>query len=187
MAVPYRTPVNRGFKNPRARRYVNPTLSRYNSSQSLKNAPKIGRRKSIPKWQPYPNPPAWWQGPIGEWILWWYFTVIKKWQPNKDFYYQAPVFAPFLFSSRDFTRVDFLVDFGPQSAAGQLGRYKALALDPITPFTHPDPSFDRRRRDELEAAGYLLIFLEGSMLATNPRDVIEKALRGQDVSSRNFR
>lgn len=162
-----------------------PVLARYRSSASLKGAPGIGRRNTIKPYQPYPNAPAWWQGPVTEWIVYWYLTYIKRWQKDKDFYYQAPLFAPYLFSSRDFTRVDFLIDLGSNSAAGAIGRYRALAFDPITPFTHPDPAFDRRRRDELEAAGYLLIFLESTMLEINPRDVIEKALRGQDVSSRN--
>lgn len=185
MIAPMRTPTNRGFSNPRARRYVAPTVARYRSSANLAGAPAIGRRHFLKKWQPYPDVPYWWQGPKNEWIVFWYLTFVKHWQKDKDFYYQAPVFAPFLFSSRDFTRVDFLIDLGPNSAAGAIGRYKAIGLDPITPFTHPDPAFDRRRRDELEEAGYLLVFLEGAMLETNPRDVIEKALRGQDISSRN--
>lgn len=185
MVLPVRrTPVNRGFKNPRASRQVNPVVNRpYAGGRGLQGAPGF-KRERVAKYQPYPNPPDWWLGPLGEWIVYWYFTQRKHWEEGRDFYYQAPVFAPFLFSSRDFTRVDFLVDFGPDSRAGQIGRYTALALDPITAFTHPDPAFDKRRRTELEDAGYLLVFLETSMLTTNPQDVLEKALRGQDVSSR---
>lgn len=183
--VEIRTPRNRGYSAPRARRLVNPVTSRYRSSANLTGAPLIGRRQTVKRVQPFPNPPRWWQGPRTEWIVYWYLTKVKRWQEDKDFYYQAPVFAPFLFSSRDFTRVDFLIDFGPASEAGQIGRYRALGLDPITPFTHPDPAFDRRRRDELEEAGYLLVFIEGSMLETNPRDVLEQALRGRDVSTRS--
>jgi hypothetical protein len=180
-----RTPINRGFKNPRRVWSVNPVVARpYAGGRTMKGAPLIGARSKITPYQPYPNPPLWFMGPTGEWILYWYFTERKSWQEGKDFYYQAALFAPFLFSSRDFTRVDFLVDFGPTSQAYRIGNFKALALDPITAFTHPDPAFDKRRRAELGEAGYLLIFLETSMLEANPQDVIEKALRGLDVSTR---
>lgn len=180
-----RTPTNRGFSNKRAVRFTNPSRPR-SSIENVRHrdAPSPGRRATIRKYQPYPNPPPWWQGPLGEWIIFWYFQSVKKWQEGRDFYYQAPVFAPYLFSSRDFTRVDFLVDFGPDSRAGQIGRYTALALDPITAFTHPDPAFDKRRRAELEEAGYLLIFIETDMLLVDPRNVLEAALRGIDMSSR---
>lgn len=185
MARLTRTTTNRGFKNPRRRWNINPVVSRpYAGGRTLPGAPLLPRRLVLEKYQPYPNPPNWFLGPIGEWILYWYFTEKKHWLEGKDFYYQAPVFAPFLFSSRDFTRVDFLVDLGPTSAAGQIANYQALALDPITPFTHPDPAFDKRRRAELDAAGYLLIFLETSALEGNPTVIIEAALRGRDLSSR---
>lgn len=180
-----RTPTNRGFSAPRARRLTNPTISRrYAGGRTLAGAPGIGRRRGPSTSQPYPNPPRWWMAPIGEWIVYWYLSQVKKWEQNRDFYYQAPVYAPFLFSSRDFTRVDFLVDFGPNSRAGQIAHYTALCLDPITPFTHPDPAFDKRRRAELDEAGYLLVFLEDHMLKQRPREILEAALRGQDFSSR---
>lgn len=180
-----RTPINRGFKNPRRVWSVNPVVARpYAGGRTLPGAPLIGQRAKVTRYQPYPNPPPWFMGPTGEWVVFWYFTSRKHWQEGKEFYYQSALFAPFLFSSRDFTRVDFLVDFGPQSAAAPIANYRGLALDPITPFTHPDPAFDKRRRAELSDAGYLLIFLETSMLEGNPPDVIEKALRGLDISSR---
>ncbi len=181
-----RTPVNRGFHyNKRGRRLTNPTVARpYAGGRSLPGAPDIGKRLSIKPYQPYPDMPNWWLGPIGEWIVYWWCTQIKHYQENKDFYYQAALFAPFLFSSRDFTRVDFLLDYGPQSAVPPVGRYRALCLDPITAFTHPDPHFDKERRNELEEAGYLLIFLETHDLETRPLEVLDDALRGRDVSSR---
>lgn len=185
MSAPIRTPANRGFHNKRGRRLVNPTVNRpYAGGRQLAGAPGIGKRDTITRQQPYPNPPAWWMGPVGEWICYDYFTRVKHWQENKDFYYQAPVFSPFLFSSRDFTRVDFLLDYGPQSAVPPVGRYRALALDPISAFTHPNPQHDRDRRNELEEAGYLLIFLEDFDLKLRPKEVLELAIRGRDVSSR---
>lgn len=184
MVLP-RTPHNRGFSNQRARRLVNPDVKRvYGGGRSLPGAPNLGRRRGPTQAQPYPNPPDNWLASVGEWIVYWWLTEVKRWQEGKDFYYQAPVFAPFLFSSRDFTRVDFLLDYGPQSAVPPFGRYRALALDPITAFTHPDPEFDKDRRDELEEAGYLLIFLETDHLKTRPQEVLEAAIRGRDESSR---
>lgn len=184
MVLP-RTPHNRGFSNQRARRLTNPNISRpYAGGRSLPGAPDIGLRQTVQIAKPYPDRPKWWLGPEGEWIVYWWCTQVKHWQENKDFYYQAPVFAPFLFSSRDFTRVDFLLDYGPQSAVPPVGRYRALCLDPITAFTHPDPHFDKERRNELEEAGYLLIFLEDHDLKFRPKEILEAAIRGRDESSR---
>lgn len=181
-----RTPRNRGFENKRGRRFINPNPTRiYGGGRTLAGAPLLGRRQQLKRMTPYAPMPSWWGASLGEWIVWDYLTRIKRYQEGRDFYYQAPVYAPFLFSSRDFTRIDFLIDFGPSSQAAPIGGYRALALDPITPFTHPDPAFDKRRRAELEQAGYLLVFLETDHLTTRPRDVIEAALRGRDESSRN--
>ena len=184
MVLP-RTPRNRGFSNQRARRLVNPTVNRpYAGGRSLPGAPSLGRRQSVTPELPYAPMPDTWMASLGEWIVYDWLTRVKRYKEGVDFYYQAPVFAPFLFSSRDFTRVDFLLDYGPQSSVPPVGRYRALALDPITHFTHPNPNFDRDRRNELEQAGYLLIFLETDHLRTRPRDVLEAALRGRDESSR---
>jgi hypothetical protein len=86
--------------------------------------------------------------------------------------------------ARDFTRVDFLVDLGPRSRAGRIGHYSALALDPITPFTHPDPQADKDKRTSLELGGYLLVFLDTEPMKLNPKRIIEAALVGKDLSSR---
>lgn len=180
-----RTPVNRGFRFRRSRRVVNPIISRrYAGGRTLPGAPLIGRRQGVKRALLYPNPPLTWSASLGEWVVFWYLRYIKKYELNVDFYYQAPVFAPFLFSSRDFTRVDFLIDFGIGSKAAPVGDYKALCLDPITPFTHPDPELDKEKRNELALAGYLLIFLETDQLLTDPKRVIEAALSGNDLSSR---
>lgn len=177
--------TNRGFRNPRRVFSRNPTISHlYAGGRTLPGAPKLGRRRGINPGQAYPNPPRWWMGPVGEWIIYWYLTARKRYKEGLDFYYQAPVFAPTLFASRDFTRVDFLIDLGPRSRAGQIGRYSALALDPITPFTHPDPQADKDKRTALELGGYLLIFIDTDALKMNPQRIIDEALKGHDLSSR---
>lgn len=184
--MPTRTPVNRGFANPRAVFSVNPTIERpYTGGILQRGAPTVGRRLTFHKGQAFPDAPRWWLGPVNEWIVYWYLTFKKHYEEGRDFYYQAPVFVPFLFQSRDFTRIDFLVDLGPRSRAGKLGKYTALALDPFTEFTHPNPQADRDKRTELDKAGYLLIFLDATMLQGAPARVIEAALQGQDLSNRN--
>jgi hypothetical protein len=183
--VATRTPVNRGFSAPRRVFEVNPVISRpYGGGRFAPGAPTIGRRYVIARGLAYPNPPKWWRGVVGEWIIYWYLTEKKRFKEGLDFYYQAPVYAPFLFRSRDFTRVDFLVDLGPNSRAGRIGHYSALAWDPITPFTHPDPQADKNKRIALEFGGYLLVFMETEQLKLNPRRVIEAGLVGRDLSSR---
>lgn len=180
-----RTPNNRGFTWQRGRRLVNPVVARpYAGGRTLPGAPLIQRTKKVPKGQPYPNPPPTWTASVGEWVVYWYLTRVKKYVEKQDFYYQSPVFAPYLFSSRDFTRVDFLIDFGPQSQAAPIGDYKALCFDPITAFTHPDMRLDKEKRRELADAGYLLIFLETTDLLLRPRELIEAGLVGRDLSSR---
>ena len=184
--MPERTPINRGFSAPRDVFLVNPQRPGRTSapSVSLTGAPQIGRRLTFHKNQPYPDMPKWWQGPVTEWIVFWYLTDRKHYVEGRDFYYQAPIFVPYLFQSRDFTRADFIVDLGPLSQAGQIGRYTALVFDPITAFTHPDPQFDKDRRTELDKQGYLLIFMEGEALKMSPKRIIDAALVGRDLSSR---
>lgn len=185
MSMPTRTPHNRGFTWQRGRRLVNPVVARpYAGGRTLPGAPLIGRTVKPKNQQPFPNPPKTWTASVGEWVVYWYLTRVKRYVENQDFYYQAPVFAPYLFTSRDFTRVDFLIDFGPQSQAAPIGDYRALCFDPITAFTHPDPRLDKEKRRELADAGYLLIFLETSDLMTRPKEVIEAGLLGHDISSR---
>lgn len=180
-----RTPHNRGFKNPRRTFNVNPVVKRPSGGgRFAKGAPTVGRRKGITFGLPYPAPPKWWFGPTGEWVVYWYLTARKRYKEGLDFYYQAPVYAPYLFRSRDFTRVDFLVDLGPTSRAGRIGHYSALALDPITPFTHPDPQMDKNKRTSLELGGYLLVFLDTEPMKLNPARIIDAALKGKDLSSR---
>lgn len=180
-----RTPVNSGFSAPRGTFNVNPEVDRpYTGGRLAPGAPGLGRRPRLKKGQTYPDPPRWWLGPVPEWIVYWYLIWRKKYEEGKDFYYQAPVFVPFLFQSRDFTRIDFLIDLGPLSKAGMIAGFTALCLDPFTEFTHPDPQADKDKRTELEKQGYLLIFLDVEMLKNGPRRVIEAALRGQDLSNR---
>lgn len=183
--MPIRTPVNRGFQNPRRVFNVTPVVRRPSGGgRFAAGAPTLGRRRTIQFGQVYPNPPNWWKGVVGEWVVYWYLTARKHYKVGLDFYYQAAVYAPYLFRSRNFTRVDFLVDLGPRSRAGRIGHYTALALDPITPFTHPNPQLDKAKRASLELGGYLLIFLDTVPLKLNPQRIIEAALRGRDLSSR---
>lgn len=180
-----RTPINRGFKNPRRVFTVNPLVARpYAGGRALKGAPSIPRTKGPKGSQAYPNPPGWWFGPVAEWVVYWYLTTRKHFKEGLDFYYQAPVFAPGLFRNRNFTRVDFLVDLGPTARAGQIGHYSALAMDPFTAFTHPDPQLDKDKRTALELGHYLLIFLEEMALKMNPQRVVDAALKGRDLSNR---
>jgi hypothetical protein len=180
-----RTPTNRGFSNPRRSFEVNPVVKRPSGGgRFAKGAPTLGRRRKIVFGLPYPNPPSWWHGVVGEWVIYWYLTVRKRFKEGLDFYYQAPVYAPFLFRSRDFTRVDFLVDLGPRSRAGRIGHYSALAFDPFTQFTHPNPQADKDKRTSLELGGYLLIFMETQALKLNPQRIVEAGLKGQDLSNR---
>jgi len=132
----------------------------------------------------WPPPPQTWLASIGEWITFWYLMYIKRWEFNRTWYYNGRVFLPFYFASRDWTQADFIVDLGPGSQAGMLAPYRAIVLDPITPFTHPDPQRDRDRRTALDEEGYLLIFLEEWALMFQTRRVLEDALRGRDVSTR---
>jgi hypothetical protein len=180
-----RTPVNRGFSAPRRSFNVNPVVARkYAGGANLPGTPKLGRRARLARFIPYPPPPPWWSGVIAEWAVYWYLTTRKHFQEGKDFYYQAPVFAPHLFRARDFTRVDFLVDLGPRSRAGQIGKYTALAMDPFTNFTHPNIQLDKDKRSDLDLDGYLLIFLYEPQLLLGPGYLVEEALRGRDHSSR---
>jgi hypothetical protein len=182
---PPRTPQNRGFADPRRVFSVNPRVDHtYAGGRTLPGAPKLGRRRGITFGQPYPNPPRWWQGVVGEWIVYWYLSYRKRYKEGLDFFYQAPVHADGLFRGRDFTRVDFLVDLGPRSRAGQIGRYTAVCFDPITPFTHPDPQADKNKRTALELSGYLLIFMDTDALKMNPQRIIEAGLKGRDLSNR---
>jgi hypothetical protein len=183
--VAIRTPHNRGFTAPRRSFTIAPVVKRpAGGGRFAKGAPTLGRRKTLKSAQPYPNPPNWWLGVVGEWVVYWYLTDRKRYVEGLDFYYQAPVHAPYLFRAKNFTRVDFLVDLGPKSRAGRIGHYSALALDPITAFTHPDPQADKRKRASLELGGYLLIFLQTEPMKLNPPRIIDAALKGKDLSNR---
>lgn len=181
---PLRLPSYRGFKKGNSPgKTKNPKVAGTRVQAPLAGAPVIGRAHETQA-LPFPPMPNWWQASIGEWIVWDYLTRVKKWQERKDFYYQSRVFLPQFYSSRDFTSADFVIDFGPDSAAGMVGAYQALVLDPITPFTHPSLGFDKARRAALEAQGYLLVFIEEADLMHRTAEVMEQALRGIDDSSR---
>lgn len=153
----------------------------------LAGAPSIeGLLRSTQKDQTrhlYPPPPAWWTAPAEEWIVYWYLKYKLHWEENKDFYYQARVFLPGFFQSKNFTQADFLIDLGPAAAAGMIGHYSALVLDPFTEFTH-DLALDLARKAALDQEGYLLVFLAQHDLEARTEYTMREALRGVDISNR---
>lgn len=133
--------------------------------------------------RPWLHAPPGWFGPVTEWACMWYLTEHgigpqrRKLREGREFAYQKGLKSPGLFLRKPFTRGDFVLF--------NLGRGpKGTVLDPITPFTHPDPWFDIRKRRILLLFGWRVIFLEAFMLARDPGFVIEAALRGADYSSR---
>lgn len=134
--------------------------------------------------KPYPDPPPGFRGPLTEWVCYWWLGTFKRFRKDKDWYYQVALPALGVFASRDFTRVDFVLPVGADHPASATGEYRAVCWDPITPFTHPDPSMDRLKRAALAVNGYQLIWIDGATLEASPFDVLEKALRGVDISSR---
>lgn len=151
---------------------------------AVAGAPTIQRPRTPSHTYIFPAPPPDWLASIGEWVVFWYLMYVKRWPLNETWYYNGRVFLPYFYTSQDFTQSDFIVDLGPLSAAGMLAGYTAMVLDPITPFTHPDPQHDKDRRDALGGEGYLLVFLEEHDLLFQTRRVLEAALRGQDLSTR---
>lgn len=129
------------------------------------------------------HPPPGWLGPVTEWACMWYLTQHgigpekRKLREGRDFAYQKGLNAPGLFLRKPFTRGDFILY--------HLGRaQRGTVLDPITPFTHPMPWFDIRKRRILLLFGWRVIFIEAHHLARDPGFFIEGALQGKDFSSR---
>lgn len=129
--------------------------------------------------QVFPEPPRSYPQSRLEWICFWWLTAKRHLVHNVDFFTQTAISAPGL-QQTPFTRVDF-VFFPRVSRPGNRG----LCWDPITLFTHPDPSHDKLKRAILAAQGYQLIFIDGVDLEPNPERVLALAIRGIDVSTRS--
>jgi hypothetical protein len=134
-----------------------------------------------PQNRPWLTPPASWPGPQTEWACYWYLSVRgiepgrRKLKLNIDYLYQGGLAAPGLFANKPFTRGDFVIfNYGK-------GR-RGVVLDPITPFTHPTPWLDLRKRAILALQGWQVIFVDAERLTAFPGTVIEQALRGIDES-----
>lgn len=150
----------------------------------LRDALKVPRSgRQDPENKPWRNPPASWPGPQTEWACYWYLSVRgiepgrRKLRLGIDYLYQGGLAAPGLFASKPFTRGDFVI-FG--YGKGRRG----VVLDPVTPFTHPTPWFDLRKRSILALQGWQVIFIDAERLVEYPGRIIELALRGVDESRR---
>lgn len=160
-------------------------------------APQRGLKLTAQAMQPYPDPPYWWAPhPLTEWIVFDYLRRVKHWivygspDPNgppspqgADAWYQAVIPAPGLYQTKGFFRGDFLII--PSGRGGSPGPPygRGIVLDPVSTWTHRESGQDRLRREILAQAAFLLVWLDDTALQTRPRDIIEKALRGQDESS----
>jgi hypothetical protein len=133
--------------------------------------------------RPWPPVPETWLASDLEWIVYWWFKYDQKWVEGEEFYYNGRVFVPGLYSSAPFTQADFIIDLGPTSRAGTILPYTALVLDPFTEFTH-DIRSDLERRDAMEKAGYLLVFMAEDDVKTRTDYIIDEALKGEDHSNR---
>lgn len=164
-----------------------PRPPRLASPPTLPGAPRVRRadRLTAASARAYPPKPARFRGPETEWACWWFLTAVKGFAPGRDFFFQAPLPALGVFV-RGFTRVDFLIPFGPGLKGGMAvrGGRRGIVWDPITPFTHALPGLDRLKRAVLAKGGYRLVFIDGTALERDPRGVLELALRGIDVSTR---
>jgi hypothetical protein len=154
------------------------TLSR---PGGYKGAVAIPRAKLTQEsFRPYPPMPDSWTGPLSEWICWDYFVRVRKFRHLKDFFYQRRV--PYLFNVTGRYRADFIFPQSPTSRVSIPGGYRALSIDPRNSFTHSVDK-DRLLKAELGSIKILLIFVDTAQIESNPRYVLDLALRGVDVSA----
>lgn len=152
-------------------------------SNLLKGAVSIPRsRLTQASLRAYPPAPPGWRGPMSEWAVYDYLTRVKKFVPNRDFFYQSAM--AFAFFARGFQRVDFLLPAAPRGRVPAPAGYFALAFDPVNPFTHRNASLDRLKRTVLASQGVLLIWIDTAALEVSPAGVLELALKGIDISSK---
>lgn len=178
---------NRGFKNPRGAGALVPRVRKVEGTRGRPIDPATQApaqdATGLLRQQVYPPMPPTWAKSEGEWIVYWYLSEYKHWREGTDFFFDTRIFVQALLRGLPLTQVDFLIDLGPGSPAGQLGWYTALVLDPFTEFTH-DYQYDKDRRAELERRGYLLIFLDEDALRQQTLFVLGEALKGRDHSNR---
>ena len=129
--------------------------------------------------------PAWFFGPLTEWIVYADLVYRRKLREGTDFLRQVALAAPGI-NTKGFNRADFF--FPPTGAVGWVGGVytRGLVANPITPFTHPSRAKDLFERAALGGVGILVVYIEGRDLETRPHEVIGLALRGVDVSSRGL-
>lgn len=153
-------------------------------SRTVRGGVAIPRSRSLPQNRPWQQTPQAWFGPLTEWAVYWYLTEHgvgpnrRKLREGVDFFYQRGLRAPGLFAKKPFTRGDFILP-------GRGGALRGLVLDPITPFTHPVPWFDIRKRRILALQGWRVVYIEDYMLTKrDPTYAMELALAGRDISTR---
>lgn len=129
--------------------------------------------------------PAWWFGPLTEWIVYTIIVFKRKFTEGVDFDRQVALTAPGI-NTKGFNRADFV--FWPTGKAGGLGGvyHRGLVANPISAFTHPSRAKDLFERAVLAQAGYLVIYIEDYDLDRRPDEVVGLMLRGVDVSTRGL-
>lgn len=133
---------------------------------------------------PYRQPPAGWRGPLTEWVVYDDLTFRRQFREGQDFLYQVAIPAPGLLRSRGFNRADFwILPNGKNGSPG--GAFsRGIVINPVSFFTHPNPSHDRLERAILARAEFLEVFIDEAPLLSDPHYMVGLALRGIDVSSR---
>lgn len=169
-----------------------PAAPRVAAYTGLTRVPR--QRRTAESQRPYPPPPDGYLYSLGEWVVEFYLTRIKGLKkvgqdndeyttaaviPGRSFFRQVSIAALGIFINTDETRIDFLIPQGPG------GVTRAIALDPISAFTHPNPTLDLLKRTVLwQQQRIALIWLDDERLIAGDFTVIDDALRGVDQSSR---
>lgn len=137
--------------------------------------------------QPWLMAQARYSGYLTERICQWWLETRRGYRRNIDYYVQAPVEAPGVNVSRDFTRVDILIPTGPGRKGAVIpGGYRNLGWDPLSYRTHEDPERDKMKRGVLaDHADTWLVFIHEEHLYLDPDHVLTLALAGRDISDRS--
>lgn len=181
---------DRGFTltNPRTRRKSTVNTRTFSTGgraiDTLQGALPVPHVSRIgPENRPWLHVPASWPGPQTEWAVYWYISIRgidpakRKLKLGYDYLYQGALAAPGLFNTKPFTRGDFVI-FGYGRAL------RGVVLNPVTPFTHPNPRDDIESRRILALQGWQEIFIDAADLQVFPGRAVELALRGIDISRR---
>lgn len=154
---------------------------RQNSTLYFPRASKITQNE----FTAYPPPSGKMIGrPITEWVVYDDLTRRRNFREGEDFLYQVALPVAGLLRSRGFTRADFwILPRGKNGSPG--GAFsRGIIINPISFFTHPNPSQDRMERAILAASQFLEVFIDEGPLLADPHYMVGLALRGIDVSSR---